>query len=282
MYSFELENENGEIVNINDEEKYVVVGCSGLEPPAATLFTAKSANRKGVKHNGSTLNERNITLQIKLLGNIEENRNNLYSWLDTEQYAKVRYKNGLKKVYCEGYVQDHSNDFFTSNEVVSVSIVCGNPYWIDLAEIAAEISNVVKQFKFPFSIDDEGIPLSTYSDNMETSIYNGGAETGCIIRIFCEGDISNLTIYDAKNTTRKFDIKTTLEKWWTVEINSDRSPKTCKAIKQDGTEQNLMKYVRNPTWFNLRKGENVFSYTAESGVENAQITISFTNKYLGV
>ena len=282
MFELYLENENGSIVNINDNINYVVISAEGLTPPSASIFTTKSPNRKGVKYNGSTLNERNIVITIKLLGNIEANRNALYAWVDTERYIKVRYKNGMKNVYCEGHVQDCPIELFTDNEVVSLAIICENPYWKDLQEIKAEISALVKQFTFPFAIDENGIPFSTIRDTNTTNIFYVGSETGIEIKIKCKGDIENLVLYNARNVAEKFEIATTLLAGWLVVIDTENNPKTIKAYKEDGATENLLKYVKNPTWFTLKKGNNSFSYTTTNGNENAEVSIGFTTKYSGV
>lgn len=283
MYALMLENESGNIVDINDGVSYVVTAVSGLNPPSASLFTSKSPNRKGSKYNGSTLDERNIVIEVKILGNIERNRNALYNWVDTEQYCKIRYQNGVKNVYCEGYVQDCSIDLFTDNEVVSVAIVCPNPYWKELNEISTSISKLLKQFTFPFAISAAGIPLSTMREKHSTNVFNAGTETGIKITIKCTADVINLTIFDDKDTTRRFALKTTIHPNEVVVIDTEASPKTCKRYKADGGEENLLKYiVPVPTWFTLKKGDNVFSYTADEGVSTAEITIGYTNKYLGV
>lgn len=282
MFELYLENENANIVNINDNINYVVISAEGLTPPSASIFTAKSPNRKGVKYNGSTLNERNIIITIKILGDIEANRNALYAWVDTEQYCKVRYKNGIKNVYCEGHVADCPIELFTDNEVVNLAILCEDPYWKDLQEIKTEISALIKQFTFPFSIDANGIPFSTIRETNTTSVFYVGAETGVEIKIKCKGDVENLTLYNARNVAEKFEIATTLRAGWLVVIDTENSPKTIKAYKEDGTVENLLKYVQNPTWFTLKKGNNAFSYTTANGNDNAEISISFMAKYTGV
>ena len=286
MFSLKLENEIANIVDINDNVNYVVLAVSGLNPPAASIFTSKSPNRKGVKYNGSTLNERNIVITIKILGDIEANRNALYAWMDTEQYCKVYYKNGLKNVYCEGHVQDCEIDLFTDNEVVDLAIICENPYWKDLNEISADISNVLKQFTFPFAIDSNGVPFSTLRDSNTTSILNVGAETGIRITVRCNGEVENLVIFDAKEATEQtgaFRLNMTLQAGETVVIDTDASPKTCKLYKPDGTVENILKYVgANPTWFTLKKGINAFGFFADNGTTNVEITIGYTNKFLGV
>lgn len=283
MFELNLENASGNIVEINDGQRYVVLSASGLTPPSASLFTSKSPNRKGSKYNGSTLYERNIVIEIKILGDIEANRNALYDWVDTEQYCKVRYRNGKKNVYCEGYVQDCTIDLFTDNEVISVAIVCPDPYWKSLHEISADISALLKQFTFPFAISAAGVPFSTMRDNNVTTIFNSGAETGVKITVKCNSDLVNLRIYDSRDTTRRFEIKTTLGNGGVVVIDTESSPKTVKQIKPDGTVVNLMRYVgANPTWFTLKKGINQFGYTADVGAGNAEITVGYANKYTGV
>lgn len=281
MFELSFENSDGKVLNINDGVNYVVVEFEGFNPPAASLYTSKSPNRKGSKKNGSTLDERVLIFQIKILGDIEVNRNAMYEWTDTETELKVYYKNGVKSVYCEGTVTDCDVPVCTDNEIMTVAITCTDPYLKDLQEIAAEISNLSKQFTFPFAIDAAGIPFSTISEDNQTNIFNAGAETGAIIRIQALGEVSNIRLYDANDATRVFAINMTLQENEVVEIDTERSPRTVKLIRTDGTTQNILRYVGfNPTWFQLKKGNNIFGVSA-SVIANIEVTFSFTNKYLG-
>lgn len=282
MYELRLENESSQTVNVNDGNKYLVLSVSGLNPPKATVFSAKSPNKKGSKKNGSTLDERTVIIQIKLLGDIEANRNALYAWADTEQELKIYYRNGQKNVYCEGTVTDCDIDLFTSNETVNIAILCNDPYLYDMQEIVSDISSILKQFTFPFAISAAGVPFSTVKESNTTNIFNTGAETGIKIIVKCKDDVSNLRIYDARDTTKQFKINGVLPKGWIVEIDTDASPKTVRAIKPDGTTENLMKYVINPTWFTLKKGNNLFGYSADGELSDIEITIGFRHKFLGV
>lgn len=283
MFELRIENINANIVNLNDGERYEVISISGLHPPSASLFTSKSPNRKGLKHNGSTLNERVVVIQIKLLGNVEENRNALYMWTEPEQYAKIYYQNGVKSVYCEGYVDACDVDLFTNNEVMNVEILCGDPYLKDIREMLVDISNTLKQFVFPFAVNSVGIPFSTLKENNITSVFNSGAETGVQFIIRCTEPITSLVIFDADDTTRQFKINRAFDASWQIIIDTEGSPKTCKAIGPDGAVVNILRYVSgSPTWFNLKKGNNRFGYLANNGAAAVEMTIRFTNKYLGI
>lgn len=281
MFELSFENSDGKVVNINDGKNYVVVDFEGFDPPSASLYTSKSPNRKGSKKNGSTLEERSLIFQIKLQGDIEANRNALYEWTATETELKIYYKNGAKSVYCEGTVTDCDVPVCTDNEIMTVAITCTDPFLKDLQEIATEISNIIKLFTFPFAIDKVGIPFSTVRENNRTNIYNGGAETGLIIRVRALAEVSNIHLYDANDATRTFKINMTLQKNELVVIDTERSPRTVKLTRANGRVENILRYVgHNPTWFQLKRGHNVFAFTA-SDLSSVEVTFSFTNKHLG-
>lgn len=279
MFELLLENKSGKIVNINDGVNYVVIEFEGFNPPPASLYISKSPNRKGSKKNGSTLNERNLIFQVKILGDIEANRNAFYEWADTETELKIYYKNGVKSIYCEGTVTDCDVPVCTDNEVMTIAITCPDPYLKDLQEIAIEITNLLKQFTFPFAINANGIPFSTINEHNTTNIFNAGAETGALIRIKALGEVSNISLYDGNDATKIFQINKTLQNGDIVEIDTERSPRTVKLLRGDGTVENILRYVgHNPTWFQIKKGANLFGYTASGFIE---VTFSFTTKFLG-
>ena len=282
MFKLSLENTDGSVVNLNDGVNYVVIEFEGFNPPAASLFTSKSPNRKGSKKNGSTLDERTVIIAIKILGDIEANRNALYEWADTETELKVYYSNGAKNVYCEGTVTECDVPLCTDNEIMTLAITCPDPYLKDLQTIATEISNLLKQFTFPFAIDADGIPFSTIKEDTKTNVFNAGAETGAIIRIKALAEVSNISLYDANDATKIFTINMTLQENEVVEIDTERSPRTVRLYRTDGTVENILKYVgHNPTWFRLKKGNNVFGFTA-SDTGSVEVTFTFVNKHLGV
>lgn len=283
MFELKLENSNGNTVDINDGVNYVVLSVSGLNPPSASIFTAKSPNRKGARYNGSTLDERNIVISLKILGDVEQNRNALYAWVDTEQYAKIYYRNGVRNVYCEGHVEECEIDYFSDNEVMDIAIICEDPYWKDLQAISAEITALLKQFIFPFAIDSAGVPFSTVLTNTFPSVFYDGAETGIKMSIVFSEETKNFSIFDPHDIRRIFKFKNTFPQGSILEIDTDGSPKTCRLIKSDGSTENALKYVAgSPTWFTLKKGYNYFDYDSDHGRSGIEITIGFVNRYLGV
>lgn len=284
MIKLELENESKNVINIDDDVNYQLILATGFTSPSAEIFRSKSPNKKGSKYNGSTLNERYITLVIKILGDVEVNRNKLYTWIDSEQYVKINYQNKLKNVYCEGYIEESDIPMFDDNETITVNLVCPDPYWKDLESIYTDISTLVSEFTFPFAIDKEGIPFSTILSDNQTNVFNAGNETGIMIQAIFSGNVTGLKIFNGNDISQyiKFKNSFTFNESDLLDINTDSSPKTITRIKADGTKENILKYVDGkPYWFTLKKGNNVFGYECNDETL-VDLKIMFNNKYLGV
>lgn len=284
MFSLKLENELNNVVDINDGINYLVLDCTGLNPPKADIFTSKSPNRKGSKYNGSTLNERSINISIKLLGDIETNRNKLYEFIETEQYVKVRYSNNTRNVFIEGHIEECEFDPFTDNEIIELAILCENPYFKDLNEISIEISTLLNQLTFPISTDEIGIPFSTIKKTNETSIANTGSEVGLKMTITFDDNVAGLEIYDAKDKTNKITINRTFNANEYIILDTSSSPKKIILHKTDGTTENILKNLSGKiTWFTLKKGVNIFGYKTNNNKDDAvSLIIEYANQYLGV
>lgn len=200
---------------------------------------------------------------IKILGDVEVNRNKLYTWIDSEQYVKINYQNKLKNVYCEGYIEESDIPMFDDNETIIVNLVCPDPYWKDLESIYTDISTLVSEFTFPFAIDKEGIPFSTILSDNQTNVFNAGNETGIMIQAMFSGNVTGLKIFNGNDISQyiKFKNSLTFNEGDLLDIHTDSSPKTITRIKADGTKENILKYVDGrPYWFTLKKGNNVFGY----------------------
>ena len=67
-----------------------------------------------------------------------------------------------------------------------------------------------------------------------------------------------------------------------IVINTNVGEKSVELIR-DGVTSNAMGYlVQNSSWFKLEAGENIFTYDADSGNSNLQITFTTPVLYSGV
>ena len=279
FYKLTLQNEAGNIIDINDGERFQVLNCRGLTPPGAELFLSRSPNRKGAKFNGSSLSERNVEIDIKLLGDVEENRNLLYNWVNPESYCRINYSNRLKNVYCEGHVQEATPELFSKSQVMSVVVICGDPYLKSLYTIYQEISQYLNQFTFPFSIDEAGIPFSTLKADTATTFTYNGVKSGFKAQIIVKSEITRLQITNLIDANY-FALAATFPAGTVILIDSLSSPKKVTNLT---TGENLLKYMsNNSSWLKLLTGQNRFSYEVDTSPDDVEVTFLLNDRYLGV
>lgn len=279
FYKLTLQNEVGRIIDINDGKNFQVLNCRGLTPPSAELFLSKSPNRKGARYNGSSLSERTIEIDIKLLGDIEANRNLLYDWANPESYCRINYSNFLKNVYCEGIVESATLELFTNSQVMSIVIVCSDPYLKSLYTIFQEINQYLRQFTFPFSIDRNGIPFSTSKNSTLTTFTYNGVRVGFKAYVIIKGEINRIQITNQRDASY-FALSKHFEAEQILLIDSSASPKKVTNLT---TGENLLKYMSaKSTWLKLFTGQNQFSYEVDTNVEDVEVTFSLNDRFLGV
>lgn len=286
MFNLRIENTSGQSITLTkNENNFQVYNIEGLNPPTAQINISTIAGMNGSKYNSSRLNERNLVIYIKLRGNIETNRSILYSYFPTAEWCKIYYENGLRNVYIEGYIESNEVSPFTNNEIMQVSIVCPNPYFKDAQLIVDDISKVIQKFKFPFSINiNEPIPYSTIELEQVKNIVNASeSETGLIINAQFGGEVEELEIRNTV-TGESLTLNYSFEENDTLVIDCNKGSKAI-TLTRDGMEYNLIPYLqRGSTFFQLRTGDNKFTYLADEGVSDQLVSIQFShyNVYRGV
>ena len=293
MYTLKFENENGNIITLSGVEKtYQIISIEGLNPPNATIHRSEVAGMDGSKYMSAQLGERNIVLTVKINGEVEKNRLNLYKYFKTKHWCKMYYSNESREIYIEGYVEAIECGLFTSSEQMQISIICPDPYFYSLTEIVTDISKGFGNFEFPFAfgakgavedtITDEAIEFSYYVKDRIVSLYNEGEdETGFIVEIVANDIVVNPTIFNV-DTREFFTVKISLEKNDVLTINTNKGQKSISLLHGLVTTNAINHVARNSTWLNLSKGENQFTYQAESGDADMLIRFIHRNKYQAV
>lgn len=293
MFTLKIENENGEVLTLTGaQDKYQVVSVEGLNPPNATIHQSEIAGADGTKRMSSKLTARNLVIMVRINGNVERNRLNLYNFAKTKHYCKVWYKNGNRDVYIEGWVETNECSLFTNSEQMQISIICPDPYFQSVDEIVTDVSQVLGNFEFPFAFGAEGVDTPTITDEaIEFSIYiknrivnvinEGEDETGLIVTITATGTVVNPTIYNVA-TRESFSLNITMEKSDILTINTSRGRKSVTLLHETTLSNCINKVVRESTWLNLGKGDNLFTYEAEEGSSDMTVVFTHRTKYQAV
>ena len=109
-------------------DKYAIKKVSGLSPQGGTISTQKMA-RHGTEHINSTTDERNIVIDLKVLGDVEANREALYNIFPTSLPVTLEIQTYSKKATIVGYVETCEVDFFQRIAVGQISIICPDPFF---------------------------------------------------------------------------------------------------------------------------------------------------------
>ena len=300
MFKCKIENVKNNILTLTQNESdYQVLSITGLNPPNAQINTSTIAGLDGAKFNSSKLQSRNIVIMIKINGDIEANRINLYKYFATKEWCKFYYENEHRNVYIDCYVENFECDLFTNNEIAQISLICPQPYFKDMQTIIDDISKALAAFEFPFGFGSKGatnpsvtkdtstdsaIEFSTIDTSKITNIYNDSESmTGVIIKIDVMGTISKLLI---KNT-QTGELMTLSYKFLEndrILINTNKGQKSIVLVRNGVTTNLFTALVKGSTFFQLTIGDNFFSYTADNGSNDDLVHIIFEhyNIYRGV
>lgn len=282
MYSLKVENDRGNSLMLTNNPNYTVFKIEGLNPPKATINSSVNTTTDGSSINSLRLENRNIVIYTTIEGDVEANRINLYKYFPVKKQVKLYFDNGARNIYISGTVELIECDLFTNKQVAQISIICPKPHFKDVNDLVTLFSDVSKLFEFPFSIDKTGVEFSAITVNQRRSIVNtGDSETGVVIKLFSTGTVVNPVIYDVLKRTQ-IKINFTMLASDTLVINTNVGEKSIELIR-DGVSYNALGYMaQNSTWFIIESGDNVFTYDADSGNSNLQLTFTTSVLYNGV
>ena len=145
-------------------------------------------------------------------------------------------------------------------------------------------------FEFPFKNDSLSEPLIEFGRIMNlkesTVYYTGDAPAGVNIFIHALGSVGNVTIYNTgtRDIMKIDSVKLETLTGYPIKAGDDIIINTVKGQKsitliRDGIATNILNCLdRTADWFQITKGDNLFTYRTDIEVTNLQFEI--TNKVL--
>lgn len=265
MYKLSLENQYGNNIELTNNRNYAIFEISGLHPPNAIISTDSLAIYDGEKFTSSKADKRTINIQFGITKNAETNRIALYKIIKTKQYIRLNYKNNIRDIFIEGYVESMIIDYHAVPQLVTVSILCPRPYFNDATELISEMSALVKKFTFPFAIEKANkIPFGYIEDVSEINVINNGdIQTNMIIKIQSSGEVINPTIFN-RETGDFFRLNFTMQTGDVITIDTNQGQKSVN-LYRSGEDINIFNSIsRDSTWLSLAPGDNIMIYDADN------------------
>lgn len=282
MYSLSVKNKYGATLQLSGNTAYDVLSITGLTPAGATINTDIVAAADGERFNSARVNTRNIVITLGYRLHVEDKRIALYQFFKPKQPVVLHYTNTHRDVYIEGYVETFEGNIFQRGQKAQISILCPQPYFKAIDDVVTEFASINSALEFPVEFQEAGIPFSTIDSYLEKDIINyGDAESGAIIKLNARGSVTNPSIYNL-TTGEQFAVNISLTTGDEITINTNSGQKRI-TLKSGGVTTNIINSVaRGSSWFTLVAGDNIFSYTADSGLINLDVTFYTTPLYEGV
>ena len=299
--SITVTNYLGDSVKIDlarpEESGFAITSISGLGPGKANINTTDIATNDGALYNSARLPYRNIVISMRYLWakTIEETRQRSYKYFPIKKKVTLTIETDYRLASITGYVESNEPEIFSKTESTKISIICPDPFFYSAGdEIITQFSGITPLFEFPFennSTTEDLIEVGQINFKTVNYVYyEGDSEVGVVIHVHALGDVKNLTI---RNATLGGEMRIDSAKLEAMTgsgiIDGDDITITTLTgqksvvLLREGVEYNILNCIdKNPTWFKLAKGDNIFGYETDEGTSNLQFEIRHRMIYEGV
>lgn len=306
IYSIAVTNYLGDRIKLElgkpENSGFLIKSITGLGPAKANVNTTEVATNDGSMFNSARLSQKNIVIDMVFVHSvygdtIEDMRQKSYKYFPLKKNLELVIETDNRYVRTKGYVESNEPNIFSAQEGTQISIICPDPYFYSAGEDGNNVTvfySIDPYFEFPFSNESLTKPLLLFGEiQMKTEgviTYHGDSEIGVMIYIHAIGPASNINIYNTE-TREVMTINTAELEMLTgkgivvsddIVINTSKGEKSITLVRE-GVSYNILNCLdKNTDWFTLVKGNNIFAFTAESGVTNLQFRIENKVIYEGV
>ena len=306
IYSIVVTNYLGDRIKLElgkpDVSGFLIKSITGLGPAKANVNTTEVSTNDGSLFNSARLSQRNIVLDMVFINtvygeSIEDLRQKTYKYFPLKKSVELTIETDNRYVKTTGYVESNEPNIFSSQEGTQISIICPDPYFYSAGEDGNNVTNfcsIDPMFEFPFSNESLDEPLLVFGEiQIKTEgviTYHGDSEIGVMIYIHAIGPATNINIYNTETrevmriNTEKISLLTGkgIVASDDIVINTAKGEKSITLIRE-GVSYNILNCLdKNTDWFTLAKGDNIFAFTADSGVTNLQFRVENKVIYEGV
>lgn len=284
-------------VDVYNNNGLLITEIEGLGPTKADINFTKLATYDGSMYNSAQLDSRNIKIKALFLEakTIEEARILSYNFFPIKRMVTFIIETDSRTAYTTGYVESNEPDIFSDQCEMDVSIECESAFFFDARGINEQMfSDVEPLFEFVYennSPTEKLTEISSFQKRRECSItYDGDAEVGFDMVFHAIGEVRNIVMYNPR-TGESFRIDTDklaartgsgMKYGDDIIVTSTQGRKSARLLR-NGDYTNVLNILgKDPPWFKLVHGKNIFTYTADYGEENLRIYVRVQPIFDGV
>lgn len=300
--SFTVTNPNNESLTIEldhpEKSGFQVKSIDGLGAPKNSINISESLYLNGGTFNSSKSQSRDIQIhlgfQVTDTETIEQIRLKSYRFFPSNTRLSFVFTTDSRNGLIIGWVESNDVNIFSNEEGCVISIRCPSSYFLSTESYVNVFSGTTPGFTLPWenpSLVSPLIEFGTVFINTQGNIfYAGDIRSGLVIRINFVGSVGTLNIINTSTgETMTIDSTKLASLTGSGFVNGDsllivtsQGSKTI-LLTRGTTVYNILNALSNlNTWFTLDKGDNVFTFTASSGLSNVRFSTEHRLVYEGI
>lgn len=177
-----------------------------------------------------------------------------------------------------------NNDVFAKFQITGTA---PNPLFVDVNEHQVTFVTTVPTFHFPLVISEDlpekGVIFGKRTETLIVNVTNkGSVAVGMKIVFKSNGTVVNPKLINI-NTQEELVLTKSLVAGEEIVVNTNIGEKSVRGRIGNESFTNYYMYKRiDSPWLQLEIGDNLFRYDADVGVDNLDIFVYFTNRFLEV
>ena len=280
-------NDNGESIELASSRPYFVQSIDGLGVPKNIIYTQKSMDQDGVNITGDDLDNRSISVTGIIIADTSAEtftlRSNLIRVLNPKVMGTLVFVSdiGSKNIRCKIEQAPVFSSNSTKNPKFVISFFCPSPYWND-GNYRKDIALWIGDFGFDLELVDGGIEMCHRNESLFAEVLNqGDVEAGVTVEFKALASLTNPSLLNV-STGEYIKINKTMTAGEIITVNTNFGNKRVTS-RINGTDTNIINYLDfGSTFMQLAIGSNIFRFNADSNIDNLEVSIYYSNNYLGV
>lgn len=254
------------------------------------------STRDGANYQRTVLGTRNFDVSFFIYNNnrekwwVEERRRELFRVFNPK-HNPMRIEittKGNESYYLNANLEGVPNlpqGFSNDNTIWQKGLLqftANDPFIYSADSTTIDIASWIGAFEFPLELSTDGIELGYRSKSLIANVLNDGDnDTGMIIRFKALASVINPSLINV-NTYETLKLNIEMLGGDLIEVSTYAGKKTV-TLTRNNAQTNMFNSVDlMSTFLQLSPGDNLFRYDADSGLDNLEVSMSFTNRFVGV
>lgn len=274
----------------NIYEDILLSHIEGLGIPSSTSQKSQGVVQDGCNAEDTLLDTRQIKLEVTIR---TQNREKLYELrrkiiriINPKTYNKetdkrgellIYYENDYKKYRIYGRVEDNI-DFSqrkNNSDKTTISFLCIDPYWLDEKDSFIDIKSVNGGLHFPLSLASKFATTTFYK------VVENKGDVEAPVKIEYEGPAVNPRITN-ETTGEYIQVNMEIAEKEKLIINTAEGQETVNLVTPHETKDVYNNIDLNSTFFKLIIGNNLIKYSSDAESSKDRVSLTYSNKYVGV